>query len=104
MLKQGHADQALGLLETAQKLYTQANNFRGIAASEDALGDLFMIQGQYKVALDHYQKAYQAFVTARGKDDTNSAAANSAASMAGSTAPRRLRRLPASWTTALTRT
>src|SRR6267143_1733687 len=49
LLKQGHADQALGLLETAQKLYTQANNFRGIAASEDALGNLFMIQGQYKV-------------------------------------------------------
>jgi CHAT domain-containing protein/tetratricopeptide (TPR) repeat protein len=86
LLKQGHADQALGLLETAQKLYTQANNSRGIAASEDALGDLFMIQGQYKVALDHYQKAYQAFVTARGKDDANSAATNSAASLAGSTA------------------
>jgi CHAT domain-containing protein/tetratricopeptide (TPR) repeat protein len=86
LLKQGHADQALGLLETAQKLYTQANNFRGIAASEDALGDLFIIQGQYKVALDHYQKAYQAFVTARGKDDANSAGANSASSLVGGTA------------------
>ena len=86
LLKQGHADQALGLLETAQKLYTQANNFRGIAASEDALGDLFMIQGQYKVALDHYQKAYQAFVTARGKDEQSSAATNSAASLVGGTA------------------
>jgi len=86
LLKQGHADQALGFLETALKLYNQANNFRGIAASEDALGDLYMIQGQYKVALDHYQKAYQAFVTARGKDDSNSAAANSASSLAGGTA------------------
>lgn len=86
LLKQGHADQALGLLETALKLYSQANNFRGIAAAEDALGDLYMIQGQYKVSLDHYQKAYQAFVTARGKDDTNSAAANSASSLAGGTA------------------
>src|SRR6266508_4309559 len=86
LLKQGHADQALGLLETAQKLYTQANNPRGIAASEDALGDLFIVQGQYKVALDHYQKAHQAFVTARGKDDANSAATNSAASLAGGTA------------------
>jgi CHAT domain-containing protein/tetratricopeptide (TPR) repeat protein len=45
-----------------------------------------MIQGQYKVALDHYQKAYQAFVTARGKDETGQAAANSVASRAGSTA------------------
>jgi CHAT domain-containing protein/predicted negative regulator of RcsB-dependent stress response len=86
LLKQGHADQALGYLETALSLYTQANNPRGVAAAEDGLGDLYLIQGQYKVALDHYQKAYQSFVTARGKDETNSAATNSAASMAGSTA------------------
>lgn len=86
LLKQGHADQALGYLETALSLYTQANNPRGVAASEDGLGDLYLIQGQYKVALDHYQKAYQSFVTARGKDETNSAATNSAAGMAGSTA------------------
>jgi CHAT domain-containing protein/tetratricopeptide (TPR) repeat protein len=86
LLKQGHADQALGLLETALRLYSQANNYRGIAASEDGLGDLYMIQGQYKVSLAHYQKAYQAFVTASGKDATNSAAANSAASLAGGTA------------------
>ncbi len=86
LLRQGHADQALGYLETALNSYTQANNPRGIAAAEDALGDLYMIQGQYKVALDHYQKAYQAFVTARGKDETGQAAANTVASHAGSTA------------------
>src|SRR5882672_1838381 len=86
MLRQGHADQALPNLETALNLYTQANNPRGVAASEDALGDLYMIQGQDAVALAHYQKAYQAFVVARGKDDTNSAAANSVASRAGATA------------------
>jgi CHAT domain-containing protein/tetratricopeptide (TPR) repeat protein len=86
MLRQGHADQALGYLETALNSYTQANNSRGIAAAEDALGDLYMIQGQYKVALDHFQKAYQAFVTASGKDQTDQAAANSVASRAGSTA------------------
>jgi CHAT domain-containing protein/tetratricopeptide (TPR) repeat protein len=86
MLRQGHADQALGNLETALNLYTQANNPRGIAATEDALGDLYMIQGQYKVALDHFQKAYQSFVVARGQDDKNSAAANSVAGRAGGTA------------------
>lgn len=86
LLRQGHADQALGYLETALNAYTQANNSRGIAAAEDALGDLYMIQGQYQVALDHFQKAYQAFVTARGKDQTDQAAANSVASHAGSTA------------------
>ena len=86
LLRQGHADQALGYLETALNAYTQANNSRGIAAAEDALGDLYMIQGQYKVALDHYQKAYQSFVTARGKDESGQAAANTVASRAGSTA------------------
>jgi CHAT domain-containing protein len=86
MLRQGHADQALGYLETALNLYTQANNARGIAATEDALGDLYMIQGQYKIALDHYQKAYHSFVAARGKDEAGQSAANAVASRAGSTA------------------
>ncbi len=86
LLKQGHADQALGYLETALSLYTQSNNPRGVAAAEDGLGDLYLIQGQYKVALDHYQKAYEAFVVSRGKDQTDAAAANTVASRAGSTA------------------
>ncbi|MDX6444024.1 MAG: hypothetical protein QOH71_1098 [Blastocatellia bacterium] len=86
LLKQGHADQALGYLESALNLYTQTNNPRGIAASEDALGDLYLIQGQNTVALAHYQKAYQSFVVARGQDATNQAAANSVASRAGATA------------------
>jgi CHAT domain-containing protein len=86
LLRQGHADQALGYLETALNLYTQTNNPRGIAATEDGFGDLYMIQGQYKVALDHYQKAYQAFVTARGQDEKSGGAANALAGQAGSTA------------------
>lgn len=81
LLKQGHADQALALLESALKDFTQTNNTRGIAASEDALGDLYLIQGQYKVALDHYQKAYQTFTSGRGSDASNQAAANSAAGL-----------------------
>jgi CHAT domain-containing protein len=86
LLRQGHADQALGYLETALAAYTQSNNARGIAAAQDALGNLYLIQGQYKVSLDHYQKAYEAFVAARGKDQANEAAANTVASRAGSTA------------------
>jgi CHAT domain-containing protein len=86
LLRQGHADQAAGYLETALNLYTQTNNSRGIAATEDGFGDLYMIQGQYKVALDHYQKAYQAFVVARGQDEKSSTAANAVAGRAGSTA------------------
>src|SRR6266404_8813997 len=86
LLKHGHADQALGYLETALNLYTQTNNSRGIAATEDGFGDLYMIQGQYKVALDHYQKAYQAFVVARGQDEKSGTAANTLAGRGGSTA------------------
>jgi CHAT domain-containing protein len=86
LLKQGHADQALGLLESALKFYTQANNQRGIAAARDALGDLYLVQGQYKIALDHYQKAYEAFVAASGNDQKTEAAANTVASRAGATA------------------
>jgi CHAT domain-containing protein len=86
LLKQGHADQALPLLETALSAFTASNDRRGIAATQDALGDLYMIQGQYLVALDRYQKSYEAFVSARGKDQTNQSVANSVASRAGSTA------------------
>ncbi len=45
-----------------------------------------MIQGQDKVALDHYRKAYESFVVARGKDQTDQAAASTVASRAGATA------------------
>ncbi|HXI75481.1 MAG TPA: tetratricopeptide repeat protein, partial [Pyrinomonadaceae bacterium] len=86
LLKQGHADQALPLLESALNSFKQTNNARGIAAAQDALGDLYMIQGQYKVALDQYKSAYQSFVVASGKDQTSASAANNVASRAGSTA------------------
>src|SRR5439155_8260328 len=66
--------------------FTQSNDARGIAAAEDALGDLYLIQGLYKVALEHYKSAYQSFTVAAGKDQTNATAANNIASRAGSTA------------------
>lgn len=86
LLKQGHADQALPLLESALTAFTSTNNARGIAAAQDALGDLYMIQGQDKVALEHYQKAYQSFVVASGKDQTSANVASNVAGRAGSTA------------------
>ena len=86
LLKQGHADQALPLLESALAAFTSTNNARGVAAAEDAIGDLYIIQGQYKVALDRYQKAYQSFVVASGKDQTGASAANNIAGRANSTA------------------
>src|SRR6266700_63612 len=87
LLKRGQADQALGYLETALRLYTAAKSNRGVAAAHNELGDLYLRQGQYKVALDHYQKAYQAFASAHGTDQKNEMVAGGAASMvAGGTA------------------
>jgi CHAT domain-containing protein/tetratricopeptide (TPR) repeat protein len=86
LLKQGHADQALPLLESALSGFTSGNNARGVAAAQDALGDLYLIQGQYKVALDHYQKAYQSFVVASGKDQASANVASNVAGRAGATA------------------
>ncbi|MGZ5436085.1 MAG: CHAT domain-containing tetratricopeptide repeat protein, partial [Pyrinomonadaceae bacterium] len=85
LLKQGHADQALNHLQTALTLYTQANNQRGIAATRDALGDLYLLQGQYKVALEHFEKAYEAFTAAAAKDQKTQAVTSTVAGQAGAT-------------------
>src|SRR6266550_3373844 len=53
LLKLGKADQALGQLQTALNLYTTAKNNGGMAAAHNELGDLYLRQGQYNVALDH---------------------------------------------------
>jgi CHAT domain-containing protein len=69
LLKRGKANEALGPLQNALKLFTAADNQRGIAAARNELGDLYARQGQYKVALAHYQSAYDAFRTAQTKQD-----------------------------------
>ena len=86
LLKRGHADQALGYLENALQLYTAAKNKRGIASAHNELGDLYLRQGQDKIALEHYQKAYDALVGVVSQEKTDAAAAGSAARMAGSNA------------------
>src|SRR5882724_2006158 len=68
LLRRGQGDQALGYLETALRLFSAARNSRGVAAAHNELGDLYLRQGQYKVALDHYQKAYESFTGAAGQD------------------------------------
>jgi CHAT domain-containing protein len=62
LLKRGRADQALIQLRTALNLYTAAKNNSGIAATHNELGDLYLRQGQYQVALDNYQKALDGFL------------------------------------------
>ena len=83
LLRRGQADQALGYLETALTLYATAKNNRGVAAAHNELGDLYLRQGQYKVALDHYQKGYQAFTGLSSQEQASGAAATSAASRVG---------------------
>ncbi len=75
LLKRGKADQALVQLNTALRLYTAAKNGSRIAAVENELGDLYLRQGQYVVALDHYKKALDGFMGESKKQDSTTAAA-----------------------------
>ena len=74
LLKRGHADQALIQLQTALNLYVAAKNNGGAAAAHNELGDLYLRQGQYQVAIDHYQKALEGFMGADKKQDVVNAA------------------------------
>ncbi|HEX8130337.1 MAG TPA: CHAT domain-containing tetratricopeptide repeat protein [Pyrinomonadaceae bacterium] len=67
LLKQGRADQALPLLESALRSFTAAGAVRSQAATHDALGDLYSRQGQHRTALTNYQKAHELFQTAGNK-------------------------------------
>jgi CHAT domain-containing protein/Tfp pilus assembly protein PilF len=70
LLKRGRSDQALVQLRNALNLYTNAKNQSGVAGTHLELGDLYLRQGQYTVALDHYQKALDGFL---GVDKKNEA-------------------------------
>ena len=73
LLKRGQADKALIQLKNALNLYTAAKNNSGIAAAHNELGDLYLRQGQYQVALDHYQKAFDGFIGPWGHNAAASA-------------------------------
>jgi CHAT domain-containing protein len=64
LLKQGRADQALPLLESALRSFNASGAVRGQAATHDALGDLYSRQGQHRTALVNYQKAHELFQAA----------------------------------------
>jgi CHAT domain-containing protein/tetratricopeptide (TPR) repeat protein len=76
LLKRGQADEALGQLQTALKLYTAARNNHGMAAASNELGDLYLRQGQFNVALDHYKRALDGFVQGEKKQAEATAAAS----------------------------
>jgi CHAT domain-containing protein/tetratricopeptide (TPR) repeat protein len=76
LLKRGKSDQALPLLETALRLYTQNNSLRGLAATHDALGDLYTRQGQFSRAVPHYREAAEKFAQADARTERTAAAAD----------------------------
>jgi CHAT domain-containing protein len=85
LLKRGQADKALIQLRNALNLYTAAKNNSGMAAAHNELGDLYMRQGQYQIALDHYQKAYDGFFAGNPKQDAVTSGVASAAAPAAVT-------------------
>lgn len=86
LLKRGQADKALIQLRNALNLYTAARNNSGIAAAHNELGNLYLRQGQYQVALDHYQKAFDGFIAGDPKKDAVNAGVASAVAPAAATA------------------
>jgi CHAT domain-containing protein len=70
LLRRGNAEQALVALEGARKDFAKEGNAKGEATANDALGDLYNLQGQYKVALDYYHQANKLF---RASDDAYNA-------------------------------
>jgi len=74
LLKRGRADQALVQLRNALNLYTAAKNNSGMAAAHNEIGDLYLRQGQYQVALDNYQKALDGFMAFDAKKEAVNAA------------------------------
>ena len=76
LLKRGKSDEALSQLQKALNLYTAAKNNHGTAATENELGDLYLRQGEYNAALEHYKHALDGFVGADKKNEQTAAAAS----------------------------
>src|SRR5215204_4352928 len=87
LLKRGQADKALIQLRNALNVYTAAKNNSGMASAHNEIGDLYMRQGQYQVALDNYQKALDGFFLGdTNKQAVNTAVASAVAPAAGAAA------------------
>jgi CHAT domain-containing protein/Tfp pilus assembly protein PilF len=83
LLKRGQADKALIQLRTALNLHTAAKNNSGMAAAHNELGNLYMRQGQYQVALENYQKALDGFLAFNPKNEAANAAGAAALGAVG---------------------
>lgn len=67
LLRRGRASEALVHLQSALKLYADAKSDRGVAATHNEIGDLYVRQGQYDNALKHYKDAFNSFRAAQSK-------------------------------------
>jgi CHAT domain-containing protein len=70
LLRRYQAASAYEKFKTALKLFTEAGNLLGVAAAQDALGDLHRLHGQQSTAFDYYRDAYQTFLK---ENDTQNA-------------------------------
>lgn len=70
-LRRNQSAQALGHIETALQLFTQAGDRKGQAAARDAVGDLYARNGQRSAALLEYQNAYAAFRAEAERNNAN---------------------------------
>lgn len=70
LLRRYASDQAFTQFQLALKLFTAQGERHGLAATHDALGDLYALNGQEAVALDYYRRAYETF---RQLGDTSNA-------------------------------
>jgi tetratricopeptide (TPR) repeat protein len=71
LIRINKADQAFVELDVAMRAFTSASNQAGIAAVEDAKGDIYTRSGQYKVALTHYTNALNSFRSAGDAPNAN---------------------------------
>lgn len=71
LLRLNQADQAFTKLELALRLFTAANDRAGVAAVQDAMGDIYRLSGQYNVALQRYTESLSGFRAANDISNAN---------------------------------
>ncbi|HZH91948.1 MAG TPA: CHAT domain-containing protein [Pyrinomonadaceae bacterium] len=61
LLGRNRTDQALPLIESALRLFTEASDRSGLAAASGSLGDIYLRHGQYATAIEHFRRAAETF-------------------------------------------
>src|SRR6266478_4331561 len=61
LLRRYQADQAYKFLQTALDLFTRSGDKEGVASANDAIGDLYTLNGQNDAAIKFYRTALDNF-------------------------------------------